>query len=329
MTQLQLPKNYQQQQQNHPQAQGKLLIKQQLKHNSHRPHYRYTSQQQFSLNSLWGQFFLTSIHQLQALGIDIPPIVKQTMSQQLQSSRQAECFLDSLPPNQWQPSYQQLKHQLTSNNTQLDKHNQQQLTQALELAWFILQLHNFPDTNISNNTPIQGDKLTPAVMINMQHAFEKWVTIKFAEQFANLGKLTAQRQSVWLINGDNSSKQRQLQPDIIIENNNIVASDNLDNDYHNNVHKTDKSNKTTNKVTELIADIKYKAINKASDISSSDLYQLFTYQQHWQAKQAWLIFPKTDGLQQPQHWQVTDKQGQTQLTIKVVPFDMLKGELVI
>ncbi len=344
---LQLPKSYQQQQYNHPQAQGKLLIKQQLQHNHHRPHYRYTQQQQLQLNPLWGQFFNTALTQLTHLGTSIPIRVQQTVtalfhSQPIPSSSPVV----NLPPSQWHRTYQQLQHSLSTNNNQQDKNHREQLNFALSVAWIILQMQDMA-------TPTIGTQLLPAVMINMQQAFEKWVTLSIQRDYLQKNhknhqshhRLITQAQSVWLsevtesINDDKTSALRYLQPDILITK---------------EIKEVDET-KTSPVI--IVADIKYKTINKFSDISTHDLYQIYTYQQHWQAQQAWLIFPQSDYLQSPQTLQTisnatamstamndgsitnnsttktkqrTQKKAQSQIQdqIMLVPFDVTTGRLI-
>ncbi|MBS9780522.1 MAG: hypothetical protein KGV51_07840 [Moraxellaceae bacterium] len=269
---LQLPRQYQEHQQNHPQAQGKLLIKQQVKHNSHRPHFRYTSQQQFNFNPLWQVFFYTVIGKIAQLGIPIPHEIKQQFPP-----------IKPLAPNQYLTTYQKLSKQEYRQHLQ-----QQHLKWALQVAWIILQ------TQAVN--PILGEKIAPMVLINMNQAFEQWVTLKLENYFKNQ-HIIAQTRALWLHNDDGS--ERYLQPDIIVKNQN-----------------------DNNKI-ELVADVKYKTIEKISDISANDLYQLAVYQQHWQAKKVWLIFPKSKGLQSMQILQTV--QGQE---ICIVPFDVECGELI-
>ncbi len=272
---LQLPRQYQQRQQNHPQAQGKLLIKQQVKHNSHRPHFRYTSQQQFNFNPLWQVFFYTVIGKIAQLGIAIPHEIKQQFPP-----------IKPLAPNQYLTTYQKLSEQLSKQEYR--QHLQQQhLKWALQVAWIILQ------TQAVN--PILSEDIAPTVLINMNQAFEQWVTLKLENNFKNQ-QIIAQNRALWLQAEDGA--ERYLQPDIIVKNQN------------------------DNKI-ELVADVKYKTIKKISDISASDLYQLAVYQQHWQAKKVWLIFPKSEFLQSVQVLQTV--QGQE---ICIVPFDVERGELV-
>ncbi|MBS9779630.1 MAG: hypothetical protein KGV51_03290 [Moraxellaceae bacterium] len=268
---LQLPRQYQQQQQNHPQAQGKLLIKQQVKHNSHRPHFRYTSQQQFNFNPLWQVFFYTVIGKIAQLGIAIPHEIKQQFPP-----------IKPLAPNQYLASYQKLSEQVSNQQLQ-----QQQLSWALQVAWVILQ------TQAIN--PILGEEVAPMVLINMNQAFEQWVTLKLENNFKNQ-QIISQSRALWLHNDE--GVERYLQPDIIVKNQN------------------DK--------LELVADVKYKTIKKISDISASDLYQLAVYQQHWQAKKVWLIFPKSKGLQSMQSLQTVQRQK-----ICIVPFDVENGEFIL
>lgn len=323
-----LPRHYQQAIQNNPQAQGKLLIKEQMSHNAHRPHYRFTRQQQLDLHPLWGQFFITAVQKVQSLAMTVPNEVVPAV-QSIASVH------TPLPVSQWQSSYYQLKQLLATSRAQGDEHGRKQLELAVELAWLMLQMQE------TTATPVYGNEIVPVVMINMQQAFERWVSGKLSEQ--SLGKVVPQARCAWLqmaederkpivktdehINVDNQS-MRYLQPDVLIY---------------------DEQGKVV-----TVADVKYKQISDISQVSTSDLYQLYTYQQYFESEQAWLIYPtmvfplailsadeasksvqiKTQAktLQKSQSLQLmkSSKHNDENLQqIKVIPFDVLTGKLLL
>lgn len=304
-----LPRHYQQAMQNNPQAQGKLLIKEQINHNAHRPHYRYTSQQQLDLHPLWGQFFLTALQKLNALGmsdINLPSDVMPAVETIVLSKA-------ILPAQQWQASYQQLKQLLLASKAQRDTYSWQQLDMAIELAWLILQMKKNLNTH-----PVLGTDFVPAVMIDMQQAFERWVSIKLADSVK--GRVQTQKSFTWLQSEGDKAYHRALKPDVLI-------------------YLQDMTLPTAAQPL-VVADVKYKAITQLKQISSADLYQLYTYQQFLQAEQAWLIYPISEGVTQPVSLQTlplgnlkkteeTDSCKQsTQPKIRLIPFDVMTGKIL-
>ncbi|PIE47209.1 MAG: hypothetical protein CSA42_04480 [Gammaproteobacteria bacterium] len=308
-----LPRHYQQATQNNPQAQGKLLIKEQINHNVHRPHYRYTSQQQLDLHPLWGQFFLTALQKLKALGINETALPVGV----LQAVETIAISREILPVQQWQTSYQQLKQMLLSSQSQRDVHSRRQLDMAIELAWLILQMQD----NL-NMPPVLGTEFMPAVMINMQQAFERWVSIKLAESFK--GRVQTQKSFTWLQSDEGKAYKRDLKPDVLIYARNIAQS--TDSPW-------------------VVADVKYKSIERLKQVSPADLYQLYTYQQFLQAQQAWLVYPISEDITQAINLQTmplsklqiveqgcVDQQTRQQQTgqqvIRLIPFDVMTGKLL-
>lgn len=307
-----LPRHYQHTQQNNPQAQGKLLIKKQISHNAHRPHYRYTSHQKFDLHPLWAQFFYTALAKISTLGVPVIPTIKQAVENIAVNKLNAR---QVLPVSQHQAAYCQLKSMLASGNTQKEGSRVQQLTLAVELAWFFLQIEN----NIQQVThPVLGNKIAPAVMINMQQAFERWVSIKLVNQ--NIGEVKTQARFTWLqqVNNDcdaNSSTTRYLQPDALV----------FDGPIKNNTKENGN-----NRAIAVVADIKYKHIDGCTQINTADLYQLYTYQQFLKSKQAWLIYPVSENFKKSEQlvFQQYTHSPKKPLKIKVIPFDVFTGEFL-
>lgn len=110
----------------------------------------------------------------------------------------------------------------------------------------------------------QGQNSSPTILINMQFAFEKWVTLKIQQQFSlnnHLTEIISQKSQA--LTADNSLT---IKPDIWL--------------------------KTANGVQ--VYDIKWKSIASIKDITLADMYQLITYASEFEAEQAWLIVPTLD-----------------------------------
>ncbi|MBZ7977294.1 restriction endonuclease [Campylobacter sp. RM12654] len=99
----------------------------------------------------------------------------------------------------------------------------------------------------------------------MNRLFEDYVAFMLKKHNPNI-KISAQLLKKHLIK-DGQNERCLMRPDILIE-------------------LKDKT---------IIADTKYKIINKLSDISQADLYQLFAYAIAFKVSEVWLIYPLFDG----------------------------------
>lgn len=334
----QLPKHYQPQQQNHPQAQGKLLIKAQLRHNQHRPHYRYTQQQRMHWHPLWADVFATTAIHIQHLGMQVAASVIQGIHQRQMCTSATynnstnvsggTHSLKQLPATVWQSSLTQLRQWLDGS---LPASLYQDLQLLLRLSELILTLHShslhlstpnhalsLPQTSPTlfgnKTTSTSSTSVTPAVMLNMQHLFELWVSQVLRQRYSN--RINTQQRFLWLSECRNKNpklkQQRYLQPDVVI--------------YQHNSESQDKHKPAI----WAVAEIKYKAIDNMADINASDLYQLMTYYQQLNAKQAWLIYPQSEGLTYPLRLQTHNPVGSKQnLYIDIIPFVVSTGELML
>ncbi|PNK61128.1 hypothetical protein A6J60_009760 [Psychrobacter sp. FDAARGOS_221] len=289
-----LPNRYQTQVKNHPQAQGKLNLSAQLKNNWHRPHYLYSEQSVFVIDSRLLGLLVTGWSQLQRL---LPGKLYMTPDS-LQGNK-------PLSMAQCRQAYQQFQQQSIHSgwSSQLTPRQVAGLTEGLNWCWWLLtqgatqdglkanpqQNPDFSSTGLNASaTSTQGfDRQlsstatlkapAPAVMINMNHAFERWVTGKllgWVEQNLPDSRLLIQPSLDWLVNSNVTQTQvvQKLTPDVCISD-------------------------AQGKITHVI-DIKYKAITSAQQISSRDWQQLFVYQQYLSCQNGWLIYPKTENFAQ-------------------------------
>lgn len=127
------------------------------------------------------------------------------------------------------------------------------------LLWCKLFLNGF------SFTPFAGDNNAYALLFDMNRLFEDYVAFMLKKHNPNI-KISAQLLKKHLIK-DGQNERCLMRPDILIE-------------------LKDKT---------IITDTKYKIINKLSDISQADLYQLFAYAIAFKVSEVWLIYPLFDG----------------------------------
>ena len=142
---------------------------------------------------------------------------------------------------------------------------------------------------------------SPSLLINMQTAFEQWVTHvtkqlvthvtkqQFSHVKAQHSQALVMRQGLPLLS---------MKPDLLMD------------EYHEQQR--------------IVADIKWKNIGSVGDIRLSDMYQLLTYANETAARQAWLIYPTIDRHQQAIPIELV-KPRDTQFWL--VPFVVTQGQL--
>ena len=314
-----LPNRYQTQVQNQPKAQGKINLAAQLKNNWHRPHYLYTEQAVFESDQLLAQFLATAWQQLQKLSAQ-NVINESSFDQQIPSSLQGVMVL---PPQSWEGVYQQLKSSTATWGSQLSLVQAQVVTQAIEWGWWLLTQGSVAETRHRTEDKSVDHLPVASLMINMNHAFERWVLGKLqswaSQQLAN-SRLIIQPNFDWLYSKPNFPKSglksevvQKLVPDACIM--------------------------TQEGQISHVLDIKYKSLSAATQVRGADWQQLYSYQQHLNCQNAWLIYPKTktftqrldvfDNLDENRHSnQDGDVSGRiTQMS--VIPFDPQQGLLLI
>lgn len=314
-----LPNRYQTEVHNQPKAQGKINLAAQLKNNWHRPHYLYTEQAVFETDQLLAQFLITAWQQLQKLSAK-NVINESSFDQQMPSSLQGVMVL---PPQSWEGVYQQLKSSTATWGSQLSLVQAQVVTQAIEWGWWILTQGSVAESRQGIEDKSVHQLPVASLMINMNHAFERWVLGKLqswaSQQLAN-SRLIIQPSFDWLYlkpslskSGLKSEVVQKLVPDACIM--------------------------TQEGQISHVLDIKYKSLSAATQVSGADWQQLYSYQQRLNCQNAWLIYPKTktftqrldvfDNLDENRHSnQDGDISGRiTQMS--VIPFDPQQGLLLI
>lgn len=272
-----LPNRYRTEVNNSPKAQGKINLTAQLKNNWHRPHYLYTEQSIFDADQLLVQFLTTAWQQLQQLA-QASGISSSSSVPPLPSSFQG---VVALPVHQWQSSYQQLLQQKQAWVIQFSGIQADVIAQGIEWGWWLLTHSNQRLTQSPLQATQEGLPVA-ALMINMNHAFERWVLGKLHSwvnhNLAN-SRLIIHPSFDWLqqkLATSEGGLQRQVIQKLI----------------------PDACIVTEKKGITHVIDIKYKTINGANQIGGRDWQQLSTYQQYLNCPNAWLIFPRTKNFKQ-------------------------------
>lgn len=299
------PRKYQTKHLNAPNALGKLNVKQQLKHNHHRPHYLATEHAQLSSQQLLWQFLNTAFTQIKSIMGQCSTPPSSHLYQQLNHH--------PLPMAKWHPTYQSLTHQIPKWRHQYGILQTKKIEQSLQWAWWLLQpLSQTPQYHHQHS----HHQLQHAFMINMWQAFESWVYATLTDLISTQHphhQVVRQPTYDWLIQSDNHTNHhhviKKIKPDICI----------LDSDNHV-THVIDVKYKTNHK-TKNGADF-----NKNSTIVSNDLYQIGIYQHHLKAKYAWLIYPASQTFCQCQTF---SSALDSQTKIQLIPFDVENEKLIL
>lgn len=319
--------------QNASSLQGKLLIKEQLRHNGAQPHKMISEVSHLSQDTLSNRLIKS------ALGL-LEPLLSQSLSSQhlslvpslsakyLSAWRAVSAF-STHELRQLSALYKSAKTQL---NTQPLIRSQLQIAQQLlDWAYWLLcrqqaslQTGSSLKLNHTNDTfrATASNQPRLCLLFNMNQAFEQWASLRITKMFAQFDdsyQALYQAQHSWLRDqwGQNCLS---IRPDLLVGQNTP-----RDNTYDNNYDST--------KVLTYshVIDIKWKALAQANAISASDAYQLTSYAQAYQATQAWLVYPVIDHTRQPvalQQHRSTSRSEQTNHTqLWLMPFNVLTGTL--
>ncbi len=314
--------------QNNACLQGKLLLKEQIRHNRAQPHKLVSEVSYLSQETLSNRFIKSALVLLEPLlaqlvSMQHPNLLTSLSAKSLVAWRMVSA-LNTHELRQLDTLYKSAKRQL---NTQPLKPSQVHIAQQLlDWAYWLLcrqQASLQTGSSLSLNNTAR-DKLASlrqprlCILFNMNQAFEQWASLRIAMMFTqrNNGYQTHyQLQHSWLRDqwGQNCLS---IRPDLLITQNTSNADD--------------KNNKNTGIYSHVI-DIKWKALAQASAISASDAYQLTSYAQAYQAEQVWLVYPVTDSQRQPvvlqQHSSTDCSQRIHQAQLWLMPFNVLTSRL--
>lgn len=341
---------YQPRQQDSASLQGKLLIKQQLQRNAHQP-YRFVSEiSHFVPDSLSNRFIKQAWQPLFALILshsvtNVPdhqgsaaalrgdksngPYSPSTQAlnwsmqaRRIQQQWQAVRLLTAGERSQLIDSYHQALKEVSTAPMSLQR--RQTAIKLLKMAyWLLSSTQSVSSAGVvlaSDSSPYvqhNAQTLSVCLFINMNHAFEQWVSLKLGQYFTQLNQgfeVQYQPKRPWLID-DESDICLTMVPDIVVRQNHYPSH---------------------------VIDIKWKAIASSADISANDAYQLVAYAQAFAVNQVWLVYPyypnvtdypnvtgrsdsaaKMPKCLRPQ----LDNKAAQGLTIWLIAFDIMTGKI--
>lgn len=287
--------DYQLHTQNTSYLQGKLLLKEQLQHNAQQPlrFYHQTNIRQHN----------TAINRLLNSALCVIKPLAWVATQPV-TAHLARVFA-------------QLPHSVdVSQDSLLAQHECATLPvcykQAVQLAVFLL------GNPIA--VPSVGKQLSQSLLFNMQHCFERWVSLCLQRQFAHhqvISKPTQVLLSADMVEANTGNKTKHanskrtacvtMQPDMVLKQQTNISH---------------------------IIDVKWKNISKATDVQAADVYQMLAYAQGFftktadqSAKQLWLIYPKT--AQFTQVIKLSYQLAQGEQSLWLVPFCMEKAQVLV
>ncbi len=312
--------SYQSQTSHQAALQGKLLIKEQLLRNHHQPHKFACEISQLSSDTLANRLIKS------ALGL-IEPLINTYQSHDSHALlarsklifwRQITAF-NRHEHQRLEPLYLQAKQQLILQP--MSRQQSYAAQQLLDLAYWLLrrQQSTIPT---GNGIDPQRSQLRLCLLINMNQAFEQWVSLRVAAWFEQLNLYSKdsyhnkdnqstvsyqtlyQPKRVWL--KDKSGQTcLTIRPDLLV----------------NRVDNTARS-------CSHVIDIKWKYLAHGRDISASDAYQLTSYAQAYQAEQIWLVYPVTEAACQPVALRQYSQSNCTDhATLWLMPFNVTTASL--
>ena len=295
-------KHYHAQIHNQAALQGRLLIKEQLRHNCMQPH-KFVCE-----SSVLSQEMLSNRLIKSALVLLTPLFPASTLLPSLQQWQQVPA-LSRYERQRLEALYQQAKSQLALQS--LSRQQLQAAQQLLDLAYWLLQQSAAHTGNGINPHTLANQNVSQSrlcLLIDMNQAFEQWASQRIATMFQQTNsayKPMFQMQSVWL-NDAEGQACLSIRPDLLIYK---VAADNdtqlipsqVQNQDDVAVSKNDSdsaSNYSSGHYSHVI-DIKWKHLAHAGAINANDAYQLTSYAQAYHAEQVWLVYPVQDNSRQP------------------------------
>lgn len=328
-------KNYQIEVDRQARLQGKLLIKEQLRRHSAQPHKFVSEMSTMSQDGLHNRLIKSAFMLLAPLS------QSPSLSPQWQMW-QPITPLTAYELRQLQPIYNSAKRQL--NSQPLSPVQRQTAQQLLDFAYWLLQAQQ---PNIKAGSGLQTPKsslqtaasLRLCLLINMNQAFEQWVSQSLADFFLlqNTSKIPCyelryQPRDVWL-RDDKGQTCLSIQPDMLVYR--LYKSRHNENSSFNNKSPHSKMmpnhmlNQAPNSFRQCshVIDTKWKHLAHARDISASDAYQLTSYAQAYQAEQVWLVYPTTDQKRTPILLTPANNTDPQQAKLWLMPFNILTGRL--
>ncbi len=323
-------KHYQAQIENQASLQGRLLIKEQLRHNSMQPHKFICESSVLSHDMLANRLIKRAL-------VYLMPLLPQFISSKLLQPWQQVPTLNNREMQQIALIYTQAKRQLDVQPLQRQKlHTAHQL---VDLAYWLLKQTTAATGNGIDPNRQNSSQLRLCLLIDMNQAFEQWASQRIASMFQQVSsnyRPFYQTQSVWL-NDAEGLACLSIRPDLLIFK---TVSDDYQAQSDTAASQTTAKGKTKGRYSHVI-DIKWKYLPHAAAISASDAYQLTSYAQAYLAGQVWLVYPvlgsdrQPVALKQQTHYGSNGSNGSDDIKnnesidahLWLMPFDVLTGTL--
>ncbi|WP_426242693.1 McrC family protein [Psychrobacter sp. TWP2-1-2] len=286
-------KHYQTQVDNQASLQGRLLIKEQLRHNRMQPH-KFVCESSILSQDMLGNRLIKS-----TLVLMTPLFFQSTLSKadapKFLQAWQRVAALSYQELTQLESIYTQAKRQLAVQPLRAPQ--LQAAQQLLDMAYWLLMQSNVATGNgIAPNKPSRQNLSSPrlCLLIDMNQAFEQWASLRIASMFQQVSQQYQplyQTQSIWLTDAEGRACL-SIRPDLLIYKTN--ANDNCHNQNGTAVIEAREKGHYSH-----VIDIKWKHLSQTASISASDAYQLMSYAQAYQAGQVWLVYPVQDNERLP------------------------------
>ncbi|MEZ7501554.1 hypothetical protein QO189_03620 [Psychrobacter sp. Arc29] len=319
--------HYQAQINNQSSLQGRLLIKEQLRHNSMQPHKFVCERSVLSQDMLANRLIKSAL-------VWLMPLLSRSICTPLLQPWQPLSGLNQRELQRLESIYAQAKQQLSV--LPLQKQQLQSAQQLVDLAYWLLQQSKASTGYGIDPTRPNLPQSRLCLLIDMNQAFEQWASQRIASMFRQVSshyRPFYQTQSVWL-NDSEGQACVSIRPDLLIYKT-------ADNDNDQNQSDTAVSKETINGCYSHVIDIKWKYLPHAGAITASDAYQLTSYAQAYQAGQGWMVYPVLGDKRRPValKQQIYHDSGENKSDISddnksnhsnhadlwLIPFDVLTG----
>ena len=292
-------KHYQAQIHNQAALQGRLLIKEQLRHNSMQPH-KFVCERSVLSEDMLGNRLIKSALQLLA-----PLLPKLSAPQYLQLWQQVPT-LTYQEIQRLESVYVRAKRELAIQPLRAQQYQAAQ--QLVDFAYWLLRQSNAATGNSidpKNSFNLNSAQQRLYLLIDMNQAFEQWASQRIAAMFQQLSsayKPSFQAQSVWLHDAEGQACL-SIRPDLLIYETAIKHSASHADIHTDTLQGEDDIEEAPKFIVSgsysHVIDIKWKSLADASAISASDDYQLTSYAQAYRARQCWLVYPVQGNERQP------------------------------
>ncbi len=317
-------RHYQAQTHNQASLQGRLLIKEQLRHNSMQPHKFICESSVLNQDMLGNRLIKSAL-------VLLAPVFSKSISLKCLQAWQKVSMLTQHERQQLVSIYHQAKRQLDMQPLQAQQ--LQAAQQLLDLAYWLLKQSDIATGNGIDSQKISKrnvSELRLCLLIDMNQAFEQWVSQRIASTFMQASRQYRplyQTQRVWLSDAEGQACL-SIRPDLLM----YKAATGHDHHYSRS-HKNNVPDAKLSGHYSHVIDIKWKPLSHAAAISASDAYQLTSYAQAYQAQQVWLVYPVQDDVRQPialkqvQYENETADNESKHAQLWLMPFNVLTGSI--